>query len=459
MKVTRKSHLQYRIQHIIFIILLLACIGFAGWLSNEYNHRSDWTAGSRHSLSTDTLQLLEQLPFEINLRSYQPDNPTLMQAITEILNRYKTKKSDFNFQLINPDIFIEQAKADNIKRYGQTIIEYNGQTERIDKISEEAITNALIRLQRGTSPNVVFLSQHGERSLRDESPTGYSQLARQLINKGFNVNELNLIKDSLNTENTILVLGSISKPLLDNEQKKLVQYINAGGQLLWLQDPALDNSQLSIANSLNINFIDGVVIDNNQKVNAMLKLSHPAIIPVLEYHRHPITEKMQYFTLFTSASAITSNSFNQAIDNKWISTDLLITSSSSWSETSSLMETVEYNKGDDFLGPLSIGIAQQRQTISEDEKQSQRVVIIGDTDFITNNNIGQGANLDFILNTFNWLTSNDKLIAIAPKNAPDLQLNLSAPAAAIIGLGFLIFMPLLFFISGAVIWVKRHKKQ
>jgi len=455
MKITRTSQLQYKIQHMIFIVLLLACTGFAGWLSNEYNQRSDWTAGNRHSLSNDTIQLLHQLPFEIKLRSYQADNPALTKAITEILNRYKSQKSDFSFQLINPDIFIDQAKADNINRYGQTIIEYNGQFERFEKLSEESITNALIRLQRGNKPKIQFLSQHGERSINDTSPAGYSLLASQLISKGFNVSNINLIKEALNIDNTVLVIGSINKPLLDSEQQKILQFIKGGGQLLWLQDPAPDNSQLIIAQKLNIDFIDGVAIDNNQQVNAMLKLSHPAIIPILEYRRHPITDKMQYFTLFTSASAITTN---PQTENDWLTTDLLITSSSSWSETKNLAEKLEYNKEDDFAGPLSIGIAQQRQIKSAKEYFSQRVVIIGDTDFIANNNLGQGANLDFILNTFNWLTTNDKLIAIAPKSAPDLQLNLSAPMAAVIGLVFLIFLPLIFFVSGAAIWFKRHKK-
>jgi len=462
MKISRRSQLQYRIQHFIFIVLLLACIGFAGWLSNEYNQRSDWTAGARHSLSTDTLDLLEQLPFAVSLRSYQADNPTLTNAITEILNRYKSKKHDFSFELINPDIFIDRAKTDNVKRYGQTIIEYNGQLERIDKISEQNITNALIRLQRGIKPNLYFLHQHGERSIHDNSAAGYSQLATQLVNKGFNVSSINLIKDSLNINNSVLVVGTINKPLLDSEQEKIHQFINAGGQLLWLQDPTTDsstnNSLANIAAQLNIHFISGVVIDNNQEVNAMLKLNHPAIIPILEYRRHPITEKMQYFTLFTSASAITTANSNQKMVNHWVTTDLLITSSNSWAESSRLTEKVEYNKEDDFTGPLSIGIAQQRQMNTADEKFSQRVVVIGDSDFIANNNLGQGANLDFIINTLNWLTSHDKLISIAPKNAPDLQLNLSAPVAAIIGLVFLIFMPLVFFISGALIWFKRHKQ-
>jgi len=464
MKATRRSHLQHRIQHLIFIVLLLACIGFAGWMSNEYNQRSDWTAGKRHSLSNDTLLLLKELPFSINLRSYQADDPALNKAIIEILNRYKQNKHDFSFKLINPDIFIEQAKADNIKHYGQTVIEYNGQFERIDTLSEESITNALIRLHRNNKPELLFVSQHGERTPSDTSPVGYSELASKLISKGFKISEINLLQNVLPVENSVLILGSINKQLLENEQNKILQYINNGGQVLWLQDPAVDDSQLSIAAALNINFIDGVVVDNNQEVNRMLQLSHPAIIPILEYKLHPITEKMKYFTLFTTATAISSNPENTSGNENnhtklnWITSNLLITSESSWSETDNFILGVKFNKERDLFGPLSIGIAQQRQIKSETELNSQRVVIIGDTDFIANNNLGKGANLEFILNTFNWLTKNDNLISISPKNAPDVKLNLSAPLAAILGLLFLIALPILFFTIGAVTWFKRHNK-
>lgn len=458
MQVTRKSRLQYKLQHIIFIILLLSSIGVAGWLSNVYNQRSDWTAGKRHSLSNSTIQLLKQLPFDINLRSYQPDNPELNSAINEILSRYQNNKADFTFELINPDIFIERAKNDNIQRQGQTIIEYQGRIERIENISEEAISNALIRLQRNNKPQLLFLSQHGERNITDNSPIGYNKLANKLLLKGFNVSSVNLLKTSLTVDNTVLVLGSINKPLLENEIIKLQQYIKNGGQVLWLQDPKPQTSQLSLLAQLNISFIPGVVVDNNQEVSRMLQLSHPAIIPILEYKRHPITEKMQYFTLFTTAAAITQQQEETFTENQWNRSQLLITSESSWSETRNFILGVEFNKAEDITGPLTIGIAQHRQLEIENKKIKQRIVVIGDTDFISNNNLGHGANLDFILNTFNWLSKNDKLISIAPKNAPDLQLKLSALSASILGLGFLVVLPLLFFISGALVWHRRHKK-
>jgi len=465
MLVTKSSRLNYRIQHLIFIVLLLGCIGFAGWLSNEYDIRSDWTAGKRHSLSEETLQLLQGLSSPVKVRSYQTNDPALNQAINEILLRYQNNKSDFDFQLINPDIFIEQAKADGIQRYGQTVIEYQGQLEHIDSVSEENLSNALLRLQRKQKPNLLFVANHNERKINDNTTSGYSALASQLSNKGFNSHSINLLDQALpgnnnSAENNVLIIGSIHTPLLASEQKKILDYINSGGNLLWLQDPKQDASLQKLQDALQINFVDGVLVDNNPEVSRMLKLSHPAMIPVLEYKMHPITEKMQYFTLFTVATAIqTANSkSNTGTSHPWIHSELLISSENSWSETGDLSSIVEFNPANDTKGPLTLGIAQQRQIEINKQLIAQRVVVIGDTDFLSNANIGHGANLDFIMKTMNWLAEDDRLITISPKTAPDLTLKLSATYTSIIGIFFLLGLPLILFSSGAYIWFKRRKQ-
>ncbi len=454
MNTGRPSRLSYRLQHITFVVLLITCLGFAGWLSEEFNFRSDWTAGARHSLSKDSIKLLSELKGPIQLRSYQPDDPSLLQAIREILTRYQNYKADFTFNIINPDIYIEQAKSDAIQRYGQSIVEYQGKLERIDTLNEESLTNALMRLHRGTSPKIYFLSQHGERSIQDNSGTGYSLLAQKLQQTGFDVSAINLLQQDIQTSGSVLVLSSISKPLLASELELIQQYLNAGGNFLWLQDPGIDPSQQSLSELLNITFLDGVVVDDNEKISRMLQLSHAAMLPVLEYKLHPVTQDMQYYTLFTTATAIIANTD----ESEWIHSDLLITSNTSWSETSDLLTDVIFHSDTDIPGPLSLGIALQRQLKDNDRLTAQRIIVIGDSDFASNHNIGHGANLDLILKSFNWLSEDDSLISIAAKDAPDLELNMTPTTASVIALLFFLIIPLGLASTGIVIWLRRRKR-
>ncbi len=454
MHVTQKSRLQYRIQYLIFILLFITIISALAWISVKYNIRSDWTAGNRNSLSSDTIKLLKTITGPITIRSYQTDDPSLQKAVTEILTRYQYHKDDLQFQLVNPDLALELTKADRIKKYGQTVINYNNKTEIIDSLSEQNISNALLRLSRNRKPQLLFLQGHGERDPSNTTVIGYNTLASKLLKQGIEPHTINLLKDKLDNTSTTLLITPASNKILAGEIDKIKNHLEKGGNLLWLQDPGVASELKPIADFLQISFTHGVVVDNDKNLRQVLGLSHPAVLPILEYKLHPITEKMKYFTLFVTASALSANK-----DSKWKVTPLLLTQKTSWSETDGFILDVNFerDKGD-TKGPLSIGIALERQVTDKNSTKKQRIVIIGDSDFLSNNNIGQGANLTFALNTINWLSEDDKLISITPKNAPDLQLNMNDTKIAIIGFGFLVIIPLALLGTGIGIWLKRRKQ-
>ena len=92
------------------------------------------------------------------------------------------------------------------------------------------------------------------------------------------------------------------------------------------------------------------------------------------------------------------------------------------------------------------------------DKAGQRIVVLGDSDFIANSYIGAGANLGLALNIINWLAGDDDLIAIEPKSAPDLQLKLSDASTVIIGFGFFLIIPVVLVTAGLIIWYRRKKQ-
>jgi len=454
MHVTQKSRLQYRIQYIIFILLFITTISALAWISTKYNIRSDWTAGNRNSLSSDTVELLKTISGPITIRSYQTNDPSLQKAVKEILSRYQYHKDDLQFQLLNPDLAINLTKADNIKQYGQTVINYNNKTEIINSLSEQNITNALLRLARDSKPSLLFLQGHGERDPSNTTAIGYNTLTRKLLEKGIESRTINLLKEKLDNTSATLLITPASNTILPGEIAEIKKHLENGGNLLWLQDPVVADELKPITDFLQINFTKGVAVDNDENLRKVLGLSHPAVLPILEYKLHPITEKMKYFTLFITASAMSANK-----GSEWKSTPLLLSQVTSWSETDGFIIDVNFesDKGD-TRGPLTIGLALEREFTHKNNTKQQRVVVIGDSDFLANNNIGQGANLTFVLNAMNWLSDDDELIAITPKNAPDMQLNMDKTKIAIIGFGFLVIIPLSLLAAGIGIWLKRRKR-
>lgn len=308
-----------RLHSVGFFILLSAIILMLGWLSLHNNFVMDWTYGKRNSLSQDTLKLLNSIDGQISIRSYQAKHPLYQKRAKEIFSLYQRHSKQLDFQLLDLNLEIDLAKSDGITQQGQSAIKLNGRTEIINSLSEQDISNALIRLHRNKRHIINFLSGHGERKISDTGSTGYYQLAQKLKTLGFELNNINLLRDDLLERlNQTLVIAAPEKPLLAGEIEQIKKFIELGGNLLWLQDPAMDQSLQGIAELLGLKFHNGIAIENDQKLRDTLGISHPAVIAVISYKLHAITKKMDYFTLFITAAAlehITLQAEQQTTDN------------------------------------------------------------------------------------------------------------------------------------------------
>ncbi|UCB54215.1 MAG: GldG family protein [Thiotrichales bacterium] len=455
MIVNRSSRLQLHLQKMIFIILLLIAVGMLGWLSNEHSFQFDWTSNNRNTLAQNSIDLLNTLEHPVTVSVYVQDDETVHAAITEILQRYQREKGDFQFKLVNPDVDFESAQRDGVERYGQIIIKYNDNREIISSLSEHTITNALLRLSRSGNRKVVFLKGHGERDVSADDNTSFSKLAGELKTKGFTIESSNLLLSALPTDTAVLVLAAPDRELLAGELDHIITYVNDGGNLLWMMDPGDMKGTDELAKLLGIQFLPGIIVDNNTNLRNTLRIEHPAMVPVLDYVSHPVTEDIQYNTLFPISRGV------EQIEQQFKGTVIAQSLAQSWSEVSALSNEIAYEPDNgDVEGPVGILMALERSITAsaETDKATQRIIVAGDSDFLANSYIGAGANLSLGLNMFNWLVGDDDLIAIESKNAPDTQLELTDTEILLIGSGFFIVLPAGLVVAGVVIWLRRRNR-
>ena len=454
MKVTRNVRLQLQLQKVIFILLLLTAVGLLGWLSQQHSLQFDWTSNKRNTLSQSSIDLLGTLDGPVSVTVYVQDDETVRAAVEEILQRYQREKKDFTFSLINPDVDFEAAQRDGIERYNQIVVKYNGRKETISSLSENTVSNALQRLSRADR-KVVFLKGHGERSISDDGNIGYNKLVAELESKGFSVEAQNLLLSALPAETSVLVLAAPGRELLEGEVEHIKTYVTDGGNLLWMMDPGEMQGLEGLASLLGIEFMPGMIVDNNVNLRNTLRIQHPAMIPALEYLAHPVTETIQYNTLFPFSRGV------KQIEQQFDAAVLVQSLPQSWSEVSALGGEIAYEPDNgDTEGPIGIIMALER-TLNADagsDKRAQRVIATGDSDFLANNYIGVGANLSLGLNIFNWLAGDDDLIAVEIKNAPDTQLQLDDTEIMLIGGGFFIVLPAGLILAGVVIWLRRRNR-
>jgi ABC-type uncharacterized transport system involved in gliding motility auxiliary subunit len=478
MQVTRRSRLQFRLQNIAFVGLFLTVIGLLGWLSHRYAFQADWTAGNRNTLSEASQAVLENIPGPIKITAFAREQELLRRQIEELVSRYQRYKNDLALDFVNPDTQPARVRELGITVDGELLIEYQGRTEKVSDLSEEDLTNALQRVARGAERWVTFLEGHGERQAHGQANHDLGDWVHFLENRGFHVQPVNLAANPTIPDNTsVLVIAGPRVDLLPGEVALIENYVAQGGNLLWLGDPGPLHGLEPLAERLGVSFQPGVVVDPTTQ---LVGIDQPDITLVVNYGSHPVTRGFNTLTLFPQASAL-----KYAATDGWQSSAILHTVERSWSETADLSGTISFDAQEDIKGPLVIGLALSRtlpvpkegkpaaeettqaegptdvspaETDNDIGAQKQRVVIIGDGDFLSNAFLNNGGNLDLGLSIINWLSTDDAFIAIPVKTAPDLNLNLSPSIAAALSIGFLLLLPLGLLSTGLTLWFKRRKR-
>ncbi len=459
MEVSKKSLRQVRLQSWAFVVLFLTVIGLLAWLSTRYNYQADWTASGRHTLSEASATLLEKLDGPVIITSFsRPDDVSgLRKRTTELVSRYERLKPEIELHFIDPDESPEQVREQGITLDGELVVSYQGRKENLKSIGEQALSNALQRLMRSGERRVVFLGGHGERRIDGQANFDFGQWGKQLREKGFSFSTLNLgTEATIPEDTTVLVIAGPQVDLLPGEVALIQAYVARGGNLLWFSDPGDKKGLGPLAEQLGLEFLPGTLVD---PTGQMLGISNPAIIVVGEYPNHPVTEGLATLTLFPQAHAI-----KRLNKDDWRATPLLRSLTRSWTETGPMTGTIDFDENSDIAGPLVIGmlLTHELEGGTDDEVQgparTQRIAVIGDGDFLANSYIGNGANQELGDRLLNWLSHDDTFITIAPRAAPDTQLEITPALSITIGFGFLLIIPGLLLGSGVAIWWKRRTR-
>jgi ABC-type uncharacterized transport system involved in gliding motility auxiliary subunit len=453
MKVTRHSRFMLRLQGLVFTVLFTGIIGMLAWLSTEYVYQADWTASSRNTVSDDTRKLLDGMKAPISITAFVQENKLLRTQIQDVIGSYQRFKDNITLEFVNPDTAPERVRELGITTSGELLVSYRGRSENIRTLSERQLTNALLRLSRQEDRWIVFVTGHGERSPSGQANHDLGLFGRELERKGLNIQTVNLAETDVPRNTHTLVLGSPRVKLLPGEISRLQEYVKDGGNLLWLAEPGELQGLEPLTELLGIEFLPGKVVDATAQ---MFGVENPAFVVVTDYPQHAVSSDMETVTIFPEAVALEIND-----TGTWDSLPLLLTLERSWTELGKLEGDISFDPGtDERAGPLNIGVVLMRTktTGGEQDASEQRVIVIGDGDFLSNTYLGNAGNMDLGLNVTHWLSHDETLIDINIKSAPDTSLVLGNISRAVIGLGFLFGLPALLLISGIVIWLRRRRR-
>ncbi|HPE60013.1 MAG: GldG family protein [Thiothrix sp.] len=452
-------------------LLVMLVIG-AGWLGYHYRVQQDWTWGSRNSLTPASQQLLSELTDPLEFVAYLPENSPLREQMAKIISRYQRARPDIRLEMVDADLDPVRARQDGADANGQLAIHLGERTEVVSSVGESVIANAILRLSRGHERLVVVLTGHGERDVLAASSQGMSTLVQHLEHSGFTILPYSLVRTQSVPDNArFLMLASPQQTLLPGEQQVLEQYVLDGGNLLWLQDPGGLHGLGGLSDIFDVTLGDGTLVDANENLHNLLGIKHPAVIPVVEYGGSVLAANLGGTqTLFPFATSVTRRPESAQSAMTWQVDEFLTTLPNSWLESGPLGGDVTLDEADgDVAGPLTVGLALNRKladpAAGDDGRNRagavaggrQRIVVLGDSDFMLNGFIGQGANLGLATNIFNWLSDDDNLLKVPLIQAPDTRLEMDERILLGLAVFFLLGLPLGLLLAGFWLWWRRRR--
>ncbi len=429
-------------------LLLVILAGALGYLATQHHWQRDLSLNKRNSLSPQSAALLRGMSGPIEITAYATAAQDaklgdLRLLISEFLRPWQQVKPDLHLTFVDPAKDVAKARAAGVQVNGELVIRYGSRSQSLRQLSEEALANVLQRLARGGERVVLYLDTHGEPDLAGQANFDLGQFGQNLVARGFRLEPLNLaLAPSVPVNADMLVLTRPRVPLLPGEVDRLLDYVEHGGNLVWLVDPGPLNGLEPLAERLALQVLPGTIIDP-----AATGLRAPETWAISGgYGRHPIFNDFRLLTAFPDARALEANE-----QSRWQMTPLISVAANGWLESDDDRKP-EFTPGRDIAGPFTLAMALQRRV----GERPQRVVVVGNSSFLANMYLGNAGNLDLGINIFNWVAGDDKLITVQPKVTRDAQLLLTPKQAGLMASVLLFGLPGILLLAGGVIWWRRR---
>ena len=450
---------KYGLNVAIYALAALAIVVIVNLIANRYVKQIDLTANKRYSLSQQTDKILGNLNRDVDLLYF--DRKSNFNNVRDSLEQYAVKSHHVKVTYVDPDREPGKAQQYNVKTYGTLIVALGGKTEPAKSTKEEDVTGAIIRVLKGGAKTVYFLQGHGERDIASNERLGFSTAKKLLEDSNYQVKPLSLIEQSpkVPADATALVVAGPSKDLLDPEVDAIKSYIKTGGRVLFLVNPFTPPKLVELLNDLGVDAHNTLVVDTSG-IGRLFGTDE--LMPlVVQYENHPITKDLANIaTLFPFANAVKSSGKGMPGTEFTL---IAKTTDKSWATTDVHAKQISFRKGQDEQGPLSLvgagtykALETQAQEGAQGGDKEGRFVVSGSTDMLANAIIGFNGNRDLFLNIMNWLSSDEDLIAIRPKEPEDRMVNLSARQMSTIFYLSLVFVPLAVIAGGLGVWWNRR---
>lgn len=468
---------------LLVVIILAFFIGVSVLMQKLNLTPIDLTEDKLFTLTSESKDKVKDIDKDINIYfvGYSEDDSTL-----DLAKQY-TK--------VNDKIKVEAVKAEDrpdlVQKYGietssQGIIVEAGSRYKVlassdlttydatsgssVNVAEEKLTAAIRSVSVDELPKVYFLNGYSSFTLT----SGMQYLNMYLQNEVNEVETLDILSTGKVPDDcTTLVIATPNKDFDDVATTAITDYINKGGNILWLNAAVAKQQDLPNVNKILAlygvkPFEIGIIRETDS--SKMVSNSPDLIMPEIQYA--DATNKLYNSegVIFINATKINVASDDELKNLNTTKTELIRTSENAYFRTN-FENNADSAQDGESKGNFLVG-AQFDKTISEanDETNTKEVksklIIYGENYFVSDYQLTQSTqtpmiayrqNKDLVLNSIAYLSDREEDITVR-KSTGAVTYTATEQENRII-LAIITAVPLLIIVAGIIVWANRRRKK
>ena len=485
---------RYGLSTALMILAFAAIIVLIDVIAYRNPERFDVTATRQFSLADRTVALLRNLPEPVEaIAFFTPNDPAqeqLRQPAQDLLDEFERRSDNFFYRFVDPDRDPNTARVFGVSQY-PTIAFVGTESSRLfhllaPRFQERDFVTALLIVTGEQQKNIYVITGHGERDVTSTEATGFTFAIDGIRGDNYTLQTLSLReRDEIPTvENAerleltpedaaaAIIIAGPTQELEEKEFEALFTYLKNGGRAVFLLDPDPPESFKELLGRWGVVVNDGVIIDESGVVSGQPQTpliprqryidAIPSITSTLDEVFLPGATSFDFRGLYDLPG------FRTSFDPE---TDLApppelisyapLASTTLLSCTTQDPEAQNCSGSPTFGGNLLPGMAIIARAPFEEEpdpdvSEETRIVVLGDSDFVTNNYFYSGSNSDLFLNSVNWLTEDVDLSQVRPKPVAFRLLVLTEPEMRFIQYSSWLLLPIAILLLGSVAWWRRR---
>lgn len=467
---------------VLILIIVAAFIGINLGMQKLELTPIDFSQEKLYTLTDESKERVKEIDKDVNIYfvGYSDDDSTL-----DLAKQYKKSNEKIIAEAVDatsrPDLAekygIESGAEGIIVECGDKskvltssdLVTYDTTTYETISIAEEKLTSAILSVTSNKIPKVYFLEGYSEFSL-DQNMYYLSMYLENEINEVDTLDVLSVgkVPDDCDT----LVITTPNKDFDDVATNAIIDYINSGRNILWLNGAVTTQKDMPNVNKVlamyGVNpFEVGIIRETDS--SKMVSGSQDLIIPEIEYST--LTKDLYNTTGVIMVNATKINIDTDKLEELNVTeTDLALASESSYFRTN-FNNQASNATSDEGTGTFIVG-AELEKTIKEANEETgesavtSKMVIYGENYFITDYQLSQNSqygaiqlayNKDLVLNSIAYLVDREEDITTR-KSTGTVTYTATDEQDSIIKV-IIFTVPALIVLVGIVVWQIRRRKK